>query len=73
MVRSVLYGCFYNNKETKLPTIGFEILFSDCLSRSLLTPGEGVLGFGLTGGGRLTPGNPYPCLGVILAENGTRF
>ena len=41
--------------------------------RELLSWGEGVLGFGLGGGVRLTPQNPYPYLGVILAENGTRF
>ena len=33
----------------------------------------GVLRFGLGGSVRLTPQNPYPFLGVILAENSTRF
>ena len=33
----------------------------------------GVLEFGFGGGVRLTTQNPYPFLGVILAENGTRF
>ena len=36
-------------------------------------PGGGVLRFGLGGSARLTPQNPHPFLGVILAENSTRF
>ena len=43
------------------------------LNLPMSTPG-GVLGFGLGVGVRLTPQNPsYPFLGVILAENSTRF
>ena len=34
---------------------------------------RGVLRFGLGGSVRLMPQNPYPFLGVILAENSTRF
>ena len=63
MYTQVLYSGFYWVSELEdywvLLLLGF-------------TPG-GVLEFGFGGGVRLTTQNPYPFLGVILAENSARF